>query len=929
MDDFVGRAAELAVLADELERARSGRLRVVMVEGEPGAGKTTLVRRFLDGLGDGWDTGPRVLYASGDEAERSVPLGVVAQLAAGLADEAPPPLDQVARAGTDTADPMRVGGALVSLVGRWGAAGRLTVVVVDDVPWADIPSQQVLAFALRRLRADPVLCLCTVATGAAAVPSDSLRRLSAEAGRRLRLAGLPVEAIRALAPAVGVGPISARLAKRVHDLTGGNPLHARALIEELPAEVLASDGERLPAPRSFGLVVLGRLAGCPPQTQRLVVAAAVLGRSCPLADAARLGDVDDPLTALEPAVVAGLLTEVPDGAGMRVAFGHPLVRAAIYHDLGPARRGALHRQAALAVEDPMARLRHRIEATPLADEDLAADAAAEAAAQARAGRWAAAADLWLAATRLTADATGRDEYLTNAVMVGLYGGQIEAVTRAAAAAGPLADPARRHFVSGALALVHGDSPSGTAALRRAWAELEQTPRVPLARLVAESLVIALFRHGSYDAAATWAERAANADEGAALYPPYVLGYLMVAGNLHCGRVEPARVLVDAAAARLGPDQADGAAAGAVNLTRGILLLTLDRPIDALAELRLAAARLRRDQPTLGIGLSALFDLAVAEYHLGHWDDAVAHGALGASIALDSEQGWLAGPLLCWTVIPLAGRGAAEAATYLGQAETVFAASVDPAPELLVMARAWVAHAADDHAATAAALAWFAGLTAGSQDPIEPTALPWRPLYAGALARLGHPDEAHQVLVPWEEAATARGHLRAQLAGLRARAAILRAHGDRPGAVRAYQRAAKLAAGLPAPFECALLQYDYGTCLLAEGQTAEAVTALRAARELFAGLGAAPYLGRCEALLAGRDVPGADRPARPAAVTGGLTAQELNVARLAADGLSNNEIADQMVLSVRTIEFHLGNVYAKLGLRRTQLAVALQQRPPVG
>ncbi|MDT3442441.1 AAA family ATPase [Pseudofrankia sp. BMG5.37] len=929
MDDFVGREAELAFLAGELARARPGRLRVVMVEGEPGAGKTALVRRFLDGLGDGADTDPRVLHASGDEAEQSVPLGVVGQLVAGLTDEAPPPLDQLARAGTDTADPMRVGSALVSLVGRWGAAGRLTVVVVDDVPWADTPSQQVLAFALRRLRADPVLCLCTVPTGVAAVMSDSLRRLSAEAGRRLRLAGLPVEAIRALAAAVGAGPISARLAERVHDLTGGNPLHARTLIEELPAEALAGHGDRLPAPRSFGLVVLGRLAGCPPETQRLVVAAAVLGRSCQLADAARLGEVDDPLTALEPAVVAGLLTELPDGAGTRVTFGHPLVRAAIYHDLGPARRGAMHREAARVVEDPPARLRHRIEASPLADEELAADVAAEAAGQARAGRWAAAAELWLAATRLTADGAGRDEYLTNAVMVGVYGGQVEAVTRAVAAAGPPADPARRHFVSGALALVHGDFPSGTAALRRAWAELEQTPRAPLARLVAESLVIAMIRHGSYDAAATWAERAADADEGAALHPPYVLGHLAVTANLSCGRIDQARALVDAAAARLGPGQADGEAAGAVRLMRGNLLLALDQPVAALGELRAAAALLRRGQPTLGIGLSALLSLSISEYQLGHWDDSVAHGALGASIALDSEQGWLAGPLLCWTVIPLAGRGAAETATYLRQAETVFAASIDAPAETLAITRARIAHAADDHAAMVAALAWFDGAPAGGQDPIEPSALPWRPLYAEALAHLGRPDEAHRVLVPWENAAAARRHRSARLAGLRVRAAVWRARGDRAAAARAYRQAAELAAGLPLPFERALLEYDHGTFLLAEGRSAEAVAALRAARERFAGLGAVPHLTRCEARLADRDAPGTPAPARSTLPTSRLTAQELNVARLAAEGLSNNEIADQMVLSVRTIEFHLSNVYAKLGLRRAQLATALLQRPPAG
>ena len=138
--------------------------------------------------------------------------------------------------------------------------------------------------------------------------------------------------------------------------------------------------------------MLARLAACPPDAERLVVAAAVLGNRCPLDLASRLAEIDDPLTALEQAIAAHLLQEQPTATERLVIFPHPLVRAAVYHDLGPARRAGLHARAAQLVEGEADALRHRVAAASGPDPRLAAELTTLAGRQAIAGAWTAAAD---------------------------------------------------------------------------------------------------------------------------------------------------------------------------------------------------------------------------------------------------------------------------------------------------------------------------------------------------------------------------------------------------------------------------------------------------------------------------------------------------------------------------------------------------------
>jgi predicted ATPase len=369
VDHFVGRTGELAVLDAEMQAVRGGRPRVVLVEGEAGIGKSSLISRFVSEQRDVW-----LLRAGGDEAEMLLPWGVVDQLLAGTGQ---PPANGSPRAGVarrKDADPLAVGAQLVEVLGDLQGADRVVVVVIDDLHWSDQPSAQALLFALRRMQADRVL-------GLVSARPDELGRLGGAWSRfaggddratRLRLDGLEAQELVAMARTLGVGDLSGRAAAQLLDHTGGNSLHCRALLEELGPGGLARVGGDLPAPRALAAVVLVRLRALSGPARGLVTAAAVLGRRCPLAVAAALAGLADPLTALDEAVAAGLVTEERAASAADIAFAHPLVHAAVRDSLGPAERHRLHRVAATLVPAPAA-LIHRVAAAVRPDDSLASD----------------------------------------------------------------------------------------------------------------------------------------------------------------------------------------------------------------------------------------------------------------------------------------------------------------------------------------------------------------------------------------------------------------------------------------------------------------------------------------------------------------------------------------------------------------------------
>ena len=239
-----------------------------------------------------------------------------------------------------------------------------------------------------------------------------------------------------------------------------------------------------------------------------------------------------------------------------------------------------------------------------------------------------------------------------------------------------------------------------------------------------------------------------------------------------------------------------------------------------------------------------------------------------------------------------------------------------------MAEGHVAWAKGDHADVVRALEVLLPL-AEVEVLREPGIVGWQELYAEALVSLGRLDEAEAVLAPYERLATERDRRSAMSRAARVRGGVESARGHREEAAAAFTASLAHLEGLPMPFERALTELEFGSLLRRAGKRSLAASRLRAAREGLSTLGARPFLERCDRELAACGLG----PARPRHLEPTrLTPQESSVVRLVVSGKSNREIASELVVSVNTVEYHLSNVYGKLGIRSRSGLVAAMLAP---
>ncbi|WP_045877092.1 LuxR family transcriptional regulator [Pseudofrankia sp. DC12] len=905
---FVGRESELARLRLLMERARAGQSCLASIEGPAGIGKTALVHEFLDAA-----DAACVLWASGDENEDGVPFGVVTQLVSRVPTAVINSFAAAVKGGGNTVDPLLAGAALIGLLGEVQRLGPV-VLVVDDAHWADRLSLVALTFVLRRLHTDQVLVLITSRDMSDSRLPEGLRRLLADRRHMLRLSlvGLTVGELRSLGAQLGAVPLSARAAVRLHAHTDGNPLHACALLEQLSANTLDDTDVPLPAPRSFALLVLARLAECSPDALELVTAASVLGSRCPLHLASGVAQLAEPLPALEEAIGAGLLVEEPGRGSVR--FAHPLVRAAVFEQLGPARRATLHRRAAGLSEDENTRLRHRAAAASGPDAALAENLARVGRQEAINGFPGAAADHLSTAARLAPSRAHFGQLTLEATECRLLAGDIvDSADMSMRLRTLLPSTTWRSYVLGRLALVAGRFTEAEALLQDAWKRCSPDKEPVLATKVAAQMAMLCVMRARGQSTVEWADlalRLAPEQSGTD-----TLRFVRLAGLGISGHADAAL-----AALRTAPDPAVASDFELDALMgRGLLRIWTDDLSGARQDL--AGVLASGHDRSVVFRLSAADLLSEAEYRLGLWNDAAFHNHLAMSISADADQPWLAPLCHATATLLLAGRGEWEqASTHAEIARAMAVASGNLiAGAYAAAATAQLARVRADPEGVIAALEPLLHLKHG--DGIdEPALICWKDLLVDALVAVGDLDRAELVLGDFEAEAADRRRHSAMAAAARARGNLAAARGDTVAAAGAFTVGLDHAAQVDMPFERAVLRLAYGAYLRRAGKRGAAGTQLEAAQAIFERLGARPHLERCEQELA---ACGRSPARRKAADPSRLTPQEQAVARLVARGLTNRQAARELVLSVKTVEYHLGHVYTKLQVTsRDQIASRL-------
>jgi DNA-binding CsgD family transcriptional regulator len=909
-----GRRAELRVLDDLVAAVRAGQSRVLVVRGEPGMGKTAL----LDHLA-GQASGCRVVRAAGVQSEMELAFAGLHQLCAPMLDHLEaipvPQRDAVRIAfgiGAGPApDRFRIGLAVLSLLSEV-AAERPLVCVVDDEQWLDRASALTLGFVARRLAADSVgLVLAT------RVPGEELSGLP-----ELAVEGLTWGDARTLLDSVLTGPLDARVREQMVAETHGNPLALLELPRGLtPAELAGGFGlpGTVPLLGRIEESFRRRIEDLPKESRLLVLAAAAepTGDSSLVWRAA--GRLGIGVQAAAPTAEAGLVE-----FGAQVRFRHPLVRSAAYRSASAQDLQEVHRALAEATDpaaDPDRRAWHRAQATAVPDEDVAAELERSAGrAQARGGLAAAAAFLERAAI-LTPDPVRRAQRLLAAARAKRDAGALDAALGllVAVEAGPLGQlqAAEVEHMRGQIAL---DQRRGSDAARLLFAAARRLE--PLnAALAREAYLEALWE------AAMWADD---------LDIPGGVREVAEAARAAPPGPDPPRVvdvLLDAFALRL----TQGHAAAAPALARALeLVLALDFGTGETGRwLWLAGGRVSQ------IIALELWD-AESWHALATRQAQFARGA-GALVHLQFALNYLARAHL------LAG-DLATAAVMIEEDRLIAEATGNPAvAHNAMMLAAWrgrereaseliEASVQDAAARGLGRLASFAAYAStvlnnglgrhgaacdAARQAFERDQLGYGPLVipelAEAAARTG---DVALVTAALEWLSERTRVMPTQWAlGIEARIRALLSDG---GAEPYYRESIERLGRTRVRVELARAHLLYGEWLRRERRRGEAREQLRTAHEMLdtMGIGAFAERARRELLATGETAR-----KRTEETTVELTAQEAQVARLAREGLSNPQIGARLFISTRTVQYHLGKVFTKLGITsRGQLDQALPADP---
>ena len=907
MPGLTDRRAECDVLGRLVAAVRAGESRALVVHGEPGVGKTALLEYLA-----GQASGCRVAHAGGVQSEMELAFAVLHQLCA-------PMLDRLERLPAPQRDALRtafglsagpapdrflIGLAALGLLSEM-AGERPLVCIVDDEQWLDSASAQVLAFVARRLGAESVGLVF-----GARVPTGDLAGLP-----ELVIGGLREDDARALLDSALTGPLDALVRDQIVAEAHGNPLALLELPRGWTAAELAG-GFGLPG----AVPLAGRieesfrrqLGALPAQPRRLLQLAAAEPTGDPVLVWRAAGQLGICAEAAGPAVEAGLAE-----FGVRVRFRHPLVRSAAYRSAPADDLREIH--AALAevtdpASDPDRLTWHRAAATAAPDEGVATELERSAGrAQARGGLSAAAAFLERAML-LTPDPGRRADRAIAAAEAKHQAGapDVAAELLVMAEAGPLEELARARIslLRGQMAFSAGNSSDTPRLLIDAARRFEALDTRLARETYLEALSAALLGHRTSQIGTLEIARAAR---GATAAPP--------------SDSRAPDLLLEGMATLI----TDGYETGVPAVQRALSVFRDgDLPIGEQLRWLFVATRcaidiwddeswrdlaIRQVELARAVGALSLLPFAITQRFGMHL-----HAGEFATVAQLVDEFSV---LKEATATGLPDFGTMILAAWQGRSREAFRLIDEFITDMsergqgygvsLPYYTASVLYNGLGRYADAMA---SAELASEQRDDLAFANLALAELIEAAV-RGGQPERATAAMGRLTELTLPSGT--AWGLGVAARSRALLSEGDE--AERLYREAIGHLSSAPARTELARAHLLYGEWLRRQRRRREAREQLRTARDMLEAMGMDAFAER-----AGRELRATGETARKrtaAARDEELTAQEAHIARLAREGLSNPEIGTRLFISARTVQYHLGNIFAKLGIAsRSQLSHVL-------
>lgn len=895
--DLVGRQSEIELLGLLVDRIGLAAGEVLLLSGDPGVGKTSLLEHAAALAAE---SRVRVLRATGSQFEADISFASLHQLLHPCLDQVPELSPMHAQAlnvalhlgeGAPPA-PLLVAGAVLALL-QVAAKRRPLLLIVDDLPWLDRASSLVLGMVARRLAGLPVALLAAARTDEPSffdqgdLPVTRVEPLSERAAAELLTSRYP-----AMAP---------RVRRRLLDDAQGNPL---ALLElpvslgDVSRTVAGSLPAALPLSQRLHKTFTDRIRSLPPAAYELLLMAVLDGTGdLRLIRALAAGRQDE---GLGPAERAGLVRA--DETTERLTFRHPLIRSAVEALSTSDQRRRAHAELAAHLADiPERHAWHLAEATDQPDESVAALLQQVAHGNLRRGDSVGAVTELLRAAELSPTGHRRSERLAEAAYLGsIVTGDIRDAPR-------LLDRARRAHpgpggplstaVAGAYHLLHGDGDVNTAhrLLTTAIAELDD-PRDAHNKVLIEALYTLLMICFFGGRAELWPPLH-HAVDHLAPRPPELLAILSRTFS------DPAR-LTPETLARADTSVAElGHQVSPARIVRtGIAVAYLDR-LSACREPLQRAVQHGREGGAITSAIEALFLLAQDAFHTGRWPEA--RTLLDEGLRLCDDHGY---HLLTWPGRLTTGLLAAAHGDTRTALDTARAMDAWAAPRQAAIISAYAAHI---RALTALGQADYetafhnaATLSPpGTLAPYAPHAL-WvfHDLVEAALHSGRHTEAAAHV-------AAAR-RVRLDRLSPRLRLVVLGCAAiTETGDTTALEEAITGPGNDRWPFGLARIQLLYGSHLRRTKHTADARRHLTNAAVTFHRLAATPWATRADSELRATGLTIAT------ATTGlaSLTPQQLQIAQLAATGHTNKQIAARLYLSPRTVSTHLYQVFPKLGI----------------